>query len=269
MLTKTEAIVLKTMKYRDTSKIVTFYTKNYGKIKGLAKGARSAKNKFGAALEPMSYSMLVLYKKEHQDLHLISQCDTINPFRNLAEDLSRMAIAMAVLELVNQVVHNEERNEGLFNLLAETLSALDSSTKNYKTYLQAFRLRLVNLFGFSPNLDFCGECGEALIIGNEEKTFSFQIARGAVFCSRCIPGADAQKSSTNRNIMVTSFSAPALQVARRLAGAQLSTLGNLECDFHIGNEIDELLRLYLRYHFDGLKPLKSIELFHQHKMNTV
>ncbi len=147
MLVKTEAIVLKSMKYRDTSKIVTFYTKEYGKLNGIAKGARSAKNKFGSALEPLTHSMLVLYKKEHRDLHLISQCDAIDSFRNFTEDLDRMSIGLAVLELVNQLTHDEERKPALFPLLLETLSALNSSTKNYETYLQAFRLRLAALFG--------------------------------------------------------------------------------------------------------------------------
>ena len=66
MLIKTEAIILKSMKYRDTSKIVTFYTKEFGKLKGIAKGARTAKVNLVAALEPMTHSMLVIYKKEHQ-----------------------------------------------------------------------------------------------------------------------------------------------------------------------------------------------------------
>jgi len=181
MLIKTEAVILKTMKYRDTSKIVTFYTKEYGKLKGIAKGARTAKNKFGSALEPMTLSKLVVYKKEHRDLHLISQCDAIDSFKHLTEDLDRMTTAMAVIELMNQVTHQEERNPALFALLGETLSALNSSFKNYPSYLQAFRLRLAMLFGYAPNFEVCGECGDSLVTGNGEKQFAFQVARGAVF----------------------------------------------------------------------------------------
>ena len=251
------------MKYRDTSKIVTFYTKEYGKLKGIAKGARTAKNKFGSALEPMTLSMLVIYKKEHRDLHLISQCDAIDSFKNLTEDLDRMTTALAVIELMNQVTHDEERNLVLFALLGETLSALNSSSKNYSSYLFTFRLRLASLFGYAPNFEVCGECGNPLIIGNGEKHFAFQVARGAVFCNSCCMPSDLSMS-IGQNIAFISISAQGLQILRRLLNAQITSLGNLEFDIKVGNQIDDLIRLYLRYHFEGLKPLKSIELFHQY-----
>lgn len=262
MLIKTEAIILKTMKYRDTSKIVTFYTKEYGKLKGIAKGARTAKNKFGSALEPMTLSMLVIYKKEHRDLHLISQCDAIDSFKNLTEDLDRMTTALAVIALINQVTHDEERNPALFALLSETLSTLNSSLKNYSSYLHAFRLRLASLFGYAPNFEVCGECGETLVVGNGEKQYAFQVARGAVFCNRCCVPSDSSMS-VGENVAFISISAKLLQILQRLLNAKINSLGNLEFDIQIGNQIDELLRLYLRYHFEGLKPLKLIELFHQ------
>ena len=255
------------MKYRDTSKIVTFYTKEYGKLKGIAKGARTAKNKFGSALEPMTLSMLVIYRKDHRDLHLISQCDAIDSFKNITEDLDRMTTAFAVIELINQLTHDEERNPALFALLCATLSALNSSLKNYSSYLHAFRLRLASLFGYAPNFEVCGECGKTLSIDNGEKQFAFQVARGAVFCNRCCTPSESSMG-IGQDIAFISISSQGLQILRRLLNAQMSTLGNLEFDNHVGNQIDELLRLYLRYHFEGLKPLKSTELFNHSKAAT-
>ena len=268
MLIKTEAVILKTMKYRETSKIVTFYTKEYGKLNGIAKGARTAKNKFGSALEPLTHSMLVLYKKEHRDLHLISQCDAIDPFKTLTEDLDRMTIALAVIELINQVTHQEERNHPLFALLGETLNALNSSLKNYSTYFHAFRLRLASLFGYAPNFEVCGECGEPLVMGNGENQFAFQVARGAVFCNRCCMPNDSSMNVGDRNAAIITLSPQVVQILRRLLNAQIASLGSLEFDKQVGNQIDEFLRLYLRYHFEGLKPLKSTEIFNHHKAVT-
>jgi DNA repair protein RecO (recombination protein O) len=261
MLIKTEAIILAAMKYRDTSKIVTFYTKEYGKLKGIAKGARTAKNKFGSALEPMTYSMLVLYKKEHRDLHLISQCDAIESFKNLSENLDRMTTALAVIELIHQVTHHEERNPALFNLLHETMRVLNVSSKNYISYLQAFRVRLAAIFGYAPNFEICRSCGNPLINGSSEKQFAFQVARGAVFCNRCILPSDSSLKREADDAFI-SISTQVLQIVRRLMNAQMNSLGNLEFDVQVGNQIDEVLRLYLRYHFEGLKPLKSTELIH-------
>lgn len=261
MLTKTEAVVLKSMKYRDTSKVVTFYTKEYGKIKGIAKGARTAKNKYGSSLEPMTKACLVLYKKEHRDLHLISQCDAIDSFRHLSEDLDRLSMALAVLELVNQVTHDEERKPVLYNLLVEILSALDCSTKNYANYLQAFRLRLAAIYGYAPNFDQCGTCGKPIATEKDEKRFEFQIARGAIVCNRCLSRQSVQRNRTGQFFGNASLSVQGLQVFRRLFNALTSSLGNIEYDARTGNEIDTILRLYMRYHLEGLKPLKSTEMF--------
>jgi DNA repair protein RecO (recombination protein O) len=261
MLIKTEAIVLAAMKYRDTSKIVTFYTKEYGKLKGIAKGARTAKNKFGSALEPMTYSMLVIYKKEHRDLHLISQCDAIKSFKNLSDNLERMTAALAVIELIHQVTHHEERNPALFDLLYETMDALNTSSKNCISYLQAFRFRLAALFGYAPDFEICSTCGNPLMNGGSEKQFAFQIARGAVFCNRCITPSDSSVQREEDDAFI-SISTQVLQIVRRLIHAQMNSLGNLEFDVQVGNQIDELLRLYLRFHFEGLKPLRSTELIH-------
>jgi DNA repair protein RecO (recombination protein O) len=193
---------------------------------------------------------------------LISQCDAIDSFKKLTEDLDRMTTAFAVIELVNQVTHDEERNPPLFGLLVETLSALNASEKNYLSYLHAFRLRLASLFGYALNVEECGECGKPLIIGNGEKQFAFQVARGAVFCNRCCTPNDSSMS-IEPNAAFISISPQALQIVRRLLNAQIQSVGNLTYEIQIGNQIDELLRLYFRYHFEGLKPLKSTELFHQ------
>jgi DNA repair protein RecO (recombination protein O) len=263
MLTKTEAIVLKSMKYRDTSKIVTFYTKEYGKLKGIAKGARTAKNKFGSALEPMTHSMLVIYKKDHRDLHLISQCDAIDSFKTLTKDLDRMTTAFAIIELVNQVTHDEERNPALFALLVDTVSALNASLKNYSSYFHAFRLRLASLFGYAPNFETCGECGNFLILGNGVMDFAFFIPRGAVFCNHCRKLDNSSRSFEDQNDTYSSISVEVLQIMRRLLTSQITSLGNLEFNVQVGNQIDGLLRLYLRYHIEGLKPLKSTEFLQQ------
>jgi len=262
MLSKTEVIVLKSMKYRDTSKIVTFYTKEYGKLKGIAKGARSAKNKFGSSLEPMTHAMLVLYKKEHREIHLISQCDALCSFKSFSEDFDRMTAALAVIELVHQVTHDEERNPALFALLLDTLGALHTSVKKYSTYVYAFQIRLVTLFGYAPNLETCGACASPLVAGTGETEYSFLIARGAVYCNRCRKPDSSLNVPGDPGSTFTSITAEVLQILRRLQHANLDSLGNLEFSRHAGNQIDEILRLYLRYHFEGLKTLKSTEYFH-------
>ena len=264
MLVKSEAIILKSMKYGETSKIVTLYSKAYGKLKGITKGARTAKNKFGSALEPLTRSMVLMYKKEHRDLHLISQCDVIESHKNLSEDLDCLTTALAIIELVHHVSHDEESNPVLFDLLSDILRALNSRPKNYSSYFHAFRLRLASIFGYEPNFENCGNCGARVPVGEDEKEFAFQIARGAVFCPRCKRPVDSF-SNMDPNIPFISLSAGALQSMRRLIHEPIPGLSTLEIDAHTGNQIDELLRLYLRFHLEGFRPLKSMELLIQNK----
>ena len=94
MLTKTEAVVLKAVKYRETSKIVTLYTKKFGKINAVAKGAMLTTSKFGASLEPMSYILAVLYKKETREVQFLSQADLIKPFLSLYSDYNKMILRL-------------------------------------------------------------------------------------------------------------------------------------------------------------------------------
>lgn len=268
MLAKTEAIVLKSMKYRDTSKIVTFYTKEFGKIKGIAKGARTAKNKFGASLEPISHSMLVFYKKEHRDLHLISQCDVLNTHRLIAKDLNCLSHALAMLELVNTITHHEEKNFLLFDLILESLQALNDAKIQYDTLFHAFSLRLVTIFGFHPNFEFCATCHRMIDENMTSKQFTFEIPRGAILCDQCRLPSVFGTHLQHENIHSIALSIQCIKIIKRMMNASLSSLTNIKYDEQVGNEIGALLRLYLRYHFDGLKSLKSAEIIqHLQRIN--
>jgi DNA repair protein RecO (recombination protein O) len=185
MITKTEAVVLKSMNFRDSSKIVTFYTRRYGKVKGIAKGARQMKSKFGAALQPITKVSLVLYKKEHRDLQLISECDAIKTYKSTHSELERMAVALSVLELVNQLSHEEEENDKLYLLLVDTLNEIERAKKNFISLLFAFEIRYAAQFGFAPNLEICSHCGRSLNDMEAEGTAVFRLSRGAVLCNRC------------------------------------------------------------------------------------
>ncbi|MBM4159487.1 MAG: DNA repair protein RecO [Ignavibacteria bacterium] len=274
MLTKTDAIVLKGMKYRDTSKIVTFYTRRFGKLKGVAKGARQMKSKFGAALEPMTNVALVLYRKEHRDLQLVSQCDIIKPYKKIHSEFDRMTAAMSVLELVNQLTHDEEENAALYSLLLGTLDELERASRRFVNLVYAFQIRLAGLFGFEPSLDQCGSCGRRVDEFAGEGSAVFQLSKGAIVCPRCAPqqaqhayerefcrapsssrGRRSEQTKSNAKISVQT-----LRVLQRLFRAKLDSVSALEYSKATGNEIDATLRLYLRQHFEDLKPLKSLEI---------
>jgi DNA repair protein RecO (recombination protein O) len=274
MITKTEAVVLKSMNYRDSSKIVTFYTRRFGKVKCIAKGARQLKSKFGAGLEPITNVSLVLYKKEHRDLQLVSQCDAIKTYNSIHGELERMAVALAVLELVNHLVHDEEGNDALYDLLVKTLDEIERARKNFLNLFFAFEIRCASLFGFSPDLEKCFNCGRGLDDIGVDGSAIFQMSKGAVVCARCGGQAGTAKTSSllrgkamrgdlaarkadEGNMRV---SVGTLKVLHRLLTARLDSVPTIELTTAAGNEIDGTLRLYLRQHFEDLKPIKSLDI---------
>ncbi len=256
MLTKTEAIVIRSMKYGDSSKIVTFYTRQFGKLKGIAKAARRSNNKFGSSLEPLSHVMLVVYKKDHRDLHLISQCDSIQSFGKIHDSIERISVGLSILELVDHLAHEEEENPPLFSLLLETLNAIDRSTRNYQSLARSFQVRLVSLLGYAPALDICSECGRSLKDDEQSSDVGFQLLSGAIICSTCTNAHRAKRA-----VGYTTLSAPAHRILQRFLTSRMDSITTIMYGESVGNELDETLRLYLRYHFDNMKDLKSTQIF--------
>jgi DNA repair protein RecO (recombination protein O) len=274
MITKTEAVVLKSMNFRDSSKIVTFYTRRYGKVKGIAKGARQMKSKFGASLQPITKVSLVLYKKEHRDLQLISECDAIKTYKSTHSELERMAVALSILELVNQLSHEEEDNDKLYLLLVETLNEIENAKKNFLNLLFAFEIRYAAQFGFTPNLEVCSICGRKVDDMISEGTAVFRLSRGAILCNRCAASEGQIRSDTLLTKKTTArnggtatsaegsvrISIGTLKTLQRLLTARLDSIASLELNTASGNEIDGTLRLYMRQHFEDLKPLRSLDI---------
>lgn len=252
MIVRTDAVVLRSMRYRETSKIVTFYTRQFGKLAAIAKGARQPKSKFGASLEPMTEVHLVLYKKDRRDLQLVSQCDIVRTFKTLYADMEKMESALSVIERLHQLTHDEEENPGLYLLLTDTLDAIDRAGANMQNFVHAFELRVAALCGFPPVFDRCAICGRSAL--EDKGPVTFRIDRGGLVCSGCADASHPGKESA----MVRSAT---VRILHRLLTARMDTLSTLIVQRPVRNELDETLRLYLRYHFDELRPLKTTGVF--------
>ena len=252
MITKTEAIILKGMKYRETSKILTLYTREFGKISVIAKGARSPKSKFGSALEPMNYVLAVFYKKDNRDLHLLAQCDLMKSFRGISEEMDRLHAAMAVVELVNAVSHAEEQNEKLFTTTVEALEKINRATKNALHVFYCFEMRLSDILGFRPNFSTCFGCGEDIETVPGTKDIELHLSGGGAFCADC-----SHKSLGQGRISLAGLkSLQRLQEMEDIGGATRLALSP-----SVRNEVSGTLRRFLQSHIDGLHKLKSEEVF--------
>jgi DNA repair protein RecO (recombination protein O) len=250
---KTDAVVLRVMKYRDTSLIVTLYTRQFGKLSGVVKGARSQKSKFGPVLQPMSYVQAMVYRKEGRDLQIIGQCDLIHAYRHIMEDLGKMAAGMKMIELVHVVTHEEEENSALFDLLASSLGALDGAKKHPLNLCHVFEISLSHILGFTPVFDACVSCGKTgEMLHGGQAMIKFHPERGGPLCATCasVPGLKIQISVTTMRIL------------QRLSSAsEISEIPSVEITKKEHEEIENLLRAYLRHHISGMRTLKSEKVF--------
>lgn len=243
-LQKTEAIILKSQNQGETSKILTVYTKTSGKIKLIAKGARSSKSKFGGSLEPLNHIFMVFYEKENRDLQFLSQADILESFPHIRADLKRMALAMAAVELVNRLEVGNAHNPVLFKLLLETLKAINRVKLRPDNCLRAFLVRVLEVLGFKPNFQRCLYCKKPPT-GN----VGFDLARGGFICETCSQGRLS-------GFRLTSEVLSALRAFQVMA---FSRLENYLTNSFAQQQADHFLLQYYRYHVEGFYDLNALQ----------
>ncbi len=179
MILQTEGIVLKSFDFRETSRIATFFTKDYGKVKGVLKGIRTDPKKFGSSLEQGTVNNIVYYQYRHSDLHLISHCDLKEFFPIIRQDFRKTMAASYMAELVDKIMPTEEKNALIYHLLNGYLHSLEI-TKEVTTLVRLLQIKILMHSGFKPHLDNCLRCGWK--ISQEAK---FSLTEGGLLCSPC------------------------------------------------------------------------------------
>ena len=177
-LVKTPAITLKSLKWGEADRIVTFYAKHLGKIRAVARGARRLKSRMGAALEPLTLCELNLFEKSGDSLYRVSQVDLVEPFVRFRENLTLMAAAARMTNVVAAVTPDGDPDPHLFETLEQGLRTLVTSEDPALTAL-LFQIRLLGLTGFRPQTDQCAACGKTSVINEPQ----FSPASGGLVCA--------------------------------------------------------------------------------------
>lgn len=179
-LIKATAIVLRSRKWGDADRIVTFYSKEKGKIGGVARGARRPKSRFGAALEPFSLCRLNLFEKAGDSLLRVSQVDLVRSSQKLRESLSLIDSAARMVNVVAAITPDGDPDPLLFDTLEQGLASLHESEDPAFTAL-LFQIRLLGVTGFRPQTDHCAACGKAHFVGEPQ----FSPLAGGLVCLSC------------------------------------------------------------------------------------
>lgn len=181
---KTRAIVLHSLDYGESDRIVTFYTSDFGKLKGIAKGARRSRKRFAnSALEPFSCSHTLFSRRGRDTLALIEDCDIINSYPDIKGDLEKTLIASYLVELVDQFTRGGKENGNLFRLLQDFLILIDAGETS-EWLARFFEIRLLKFSGYEPVLDRCIACKKPV---SDAYTYRFHVKEGGLRCSACCP----------------------------------------------------------------------------------
>ena len=161
-LYKTPALILHTMPYGESDQIVTLYTLEFGRIKGIAKGAKRSQKRFGARLEIGAYVNASYFEKETSDLVRLTHCDLIRPFDGLRGDIHKLAWASYFIELIREMTAERIQNKPLFRLLVAFLNLTDRGMLKDEIR-RVFEIRFLSLLGYRPQLDHCTRCQKKLM----------------------------------------------------------------------------------------------------------
>jgi DNA repair protein RecO (recombination protein O) len=156
---ETEAIILRSYPLGEADRLVSFLSRSSGKMRGVAAGARRLKNRFGAALETLSYVRLWYAERETRELVRIQQCELIESFLEAQEDY-RLSVGLALVsETTEAVLPDREASDAVFRLALATARTI-ASEKRTDLPLAYFAFWMVRLGGWLPPLDRCARCGK-------------------------------------------------------------------------------------------------------------
>ena len=198
---KTEAIVLRSIRYGEADRVLHLYTPERGRVGAVAKGVRRVKSRMGGRLEPLSRVRLVLHQGRGE-LCTISQADTVQAHAGLRERRGSLERATQACEAVLRLLDSTEPNLPAYNLLCHELALLDSSAAaSRRAQALAFRLKLLLAAGFAPELASCASCGEAEHLGG------FSPSAGGIVCAGCEAGSFPLGKEAHR-YLVTALARP-------------------------------------------------------------
>lgn len=246
---RSDAVVLQSWKFRETSKIVTLYTRDYGKVKVIVKGARGPKSKFKGCLETLTHIHAIYYEKKTRDLQLLSHADLIDPHVQMIGQFERTTLGLAAAEIINKAVVGHEPAPQVFDLLVSVLQHFCRSKGFLESGFWYFESHFIILMGYKPTWESCLSCRSSL--GN--RGGFFQPESGGLLCYQC---------GNLKGGLVVSHET--LEILFWLQRGSLDEVDQLKPEKSQIAEIRKMFDLYFRTHINEMKGLKALNMFYKY-----
>jgi len=242
-IVQTDALVVRSHRLGETSLIVTLFTRDYGLLRCVAKGARGPKSRFGAALEPGVSIAAVVYRKLTRDLQLLSKADIVAYWPALWQDPDRFARAGAVLEFLERAAYGESADPDLIDLATETLGAMSAAPPAaLEPMLRAFEIQACRRLGYAPELSACLECRAPLGEGG-----LFHPLKGGLLCGTPCGGEGGAFRLSER----------ARRTLLALAEHPLESLAGWAMERYPGAEVTRAIERFLSSHLERFEGLRA------------
>ena len=265
IITKTQAVVLRTRRMGETSKLVTLFSEGHGKLRVTAKGARRPKSKFGGSLEVTQEIHAVCYVRDDRDLHALSDAEPTRGHPVLLTDLRRLSYAAAACEMIDRLTIEHEPNPRLYACIVGVLGGFEEvEPEQLESLFWYFQLRVAEALGYRPELSSCANCGDGL----DPAAAYFSPNLGGGICVTCSRDAAASDEWGGEG----DGWAPAMgATSRRVSGESLQMLAQLQAIRTYAKEVIPLLladqrgevrgmlRSFLEYHAGANGRLRSLE----------
>lgn len=226
MIEKLEGIVISSVDYGESSKILNIFTKEYGLIGVMAKGAKRIKSPLRSVSEKFTFGEINLYYKKDK-LSILISIDVIDQFKNIKKDLLLLSYLNYILELTSQVVKQSNYIDKIYNICISSILKIEEGY-DPKTITNILEIKYLEYLGIDLNLNECVVCGSKDVI-------TLSVKNGGFICPKCIDGEYIVNKKTIRIIQMLKY-------------LDISKISKLDISEEVKNEINLFINnYYLEY----------------------
>ena len=247
MIITTEGIVLKQKSIAGNRRMITVFTKSYGKISAGTTICERGKSKSALSIRPFTFAEYEIFKG--RDSYNINNAQVRRSFFSIGENLDRFMIASKLMEYLNDVLAEGKPATRLFDLTIEFFETISKAESGFDTILYAYIAKSLRILGISPELKCCVYCGKPLYEFFENSKirtpYLFSVTAGGILCEQC-----GERVKTNSQILIKR---PSFDIVEVLNYFQNKPLGNFEkvnLKIDIKDEVRVILNEYLSYYLD-------------------
>lgn len=242
IILNTQGIVLRSARYKENDLILTIFTRKLGKISAIAKGAKRNKSSLLSSSQVFSYSNYTL--KKQGNMYRISQSETIKSFYNIAYDIDAFSYATYITSLVEGSIYENQTNNRLFVLLAQTLYLYTQEDTDKEYITRAFELKFLDYIGFKPIVNKCVNCNTINL-----KNSVFNVDEGGILCEKC----------KVNHVYNFKIDATTIKLMDYIFRNDILICSKAKVSKYIVNELTKILKLYIQVYIDNAN-LKSLHL---------